>query len=92
MSNVFCLLKVVEWGPADCRQHMLVGWWCTQVFCRGGGVFLKRGASIADRDWALYSELCDESLTAFEPEAGRWGVTQGVLAGVCVSLRAVHNS
>jgi hypothetical protein len=26
--------------------------------------------SIADRDWATYSELCDESLTAFEPEAG----------------------
>lgn len=26
--------------------------------------------SIADRDWDKYSELCDESLTAFEPEAG----------------------
>lgn len=25
--------------------------------------------SIAERDWATYSELCDPSLTAFEPEA-----------------------
>lgn len=35
--------------------------------------------SIADRDWGAYSELCDESLTCFEPEAG-WLV----LVGVCV--------
>jgi hypothetical protein len=27
--------------------------------------------SIANRDWQTYSELCDESLTAFEPEAGK---------------------
>jgi hypothetical protein len=26
--------------------------------------------SIANRDWQTYAELCDESLTAFEPEAG----------------------
>jgi hypothetical protein len=26
--------------------------------------------SIANRDWETYAELCDESLTAFEPEAG----------------------
>jgi hypothetical protein len=26
--------------------------------------------NIANRDWQTYSELCDESLTAFEPEAG----------------------
>lgn len=26
--------------------------------------------SIADRDWKKYTELCDERLTAFEPEAG----------------------
>lgn len=26
--------------------------------------------SIADRDWDRYAELCDDSLTAFEPEAG----------------------
>jgi calcium/calmodulin-dependent protein kinase (CaM kinase) II len=25
--------------------------------------------SIADRDWATYEELCDPTLTAFEPEA-----------------------
>uniref|UniRef100_A0A383VB81 Calcium/calmodulin-dependent protein kinase II association-domain domain-containing protein n=1 Tax=Tetradesmus obliquus TaxID=3088 RepID=A0A383VB81_TETOB len=25
--------------------------------------------SIANRDWQAYSELCDETLTAFEPEA-----------------------
>jgi hypothetical protein len=26
--------------------------------------------SIADLDWDRYHELCDDSLTAFEPEAG----------------------
>lgn len=26
--------------------------------------------AIADHDWDKYSELCDDSLTAFEPEAG----------------------
>jgi hypothetical protein len=26
--------------------------------------------SISDRNWDKYSELCDEKLTAFEPEAG----------------------
>lgn len=26
--------------------------------------------SIANRDWNVYTELCDETLTAFEPEAG----------------------
>jgi len=29
--------------------------------------------SIADRDWTTYAKLCDESLTAFEPEAGETG-------------------
>lgn len=26
--------------------------------------------SIADRNWSRYAELCDNTLTAFEPEAG----------------------
>jgi hypothetical protein len=26
--------------------------------------------SIAEQNWTLYQELCDKSLTCFEPEAG----------------------
>jgi hypothetical protein len=33
--------------------------------------------SIAQRDWATYRELCDPSLTAFEPEA-RGSLVQGM--------------
>jgi hypothetical protein len=28
--------------------------------------------SISARDWATYASLCDDKMTAFEPEAGAW--------------------
>jgi hypothetical protein len=36
--------------------------------------------SISDRDWDKYSELCDEKMTAFEPEAGAVLYAAAVLA------------
>lgn len=36
--------------------------------------------SIANRDWDTYEDLCDESLTAFEPEAGT------LILLICLSL------
>ncbi len=42
--------------------------------------------SISDRDWAKYSDLCDETLTAFEPEAGETAEAhQSVTSQCCLT-------